>query len=168
MTISEALLADFDAEAAHTRKLLDAVPDGRFDWKPHEKSMTLGGLAGHIADTPNWTGGMMADVFDLATGMDEWAPFEPETRAELMEAFEKNLNVFREAVAGKDDGFLSATWEMRMGDQVLMSCPRHAALRSTLIHHVAHHRGQLTVYLRLLDVPVPGTYGPTADEQMFA
>jgi len=168
MTIAEHLLADFRFEVDGTRKVLDAVPADRFDWQPHEKSMSLQRLAGHVAETPGWTTAMMEDEMDFAAVAGEWKPFLPATKQELMEAFEAQMKGFEKLVDGKSDEFMSGIWTMRSGDHVIMKAPRHTAIRTTVIHHVIHHRGQLTVYLRLLGVPVPGTYGPTADQEAMA
>jgi uncharacterized damage-inducible protein DinB len=163
MSIADALVADFLEEAENTRKVLAAVPENRLDWKPHAKSMPLGRLAGHIAETPGWTPSMMNDELDFASSGAEWKPFLPAKSSELLERFEREVQAFPRVITGKTDEFLKRTWTMRHGAQVLWQVPRHTALRSTAIHHIVHHRGQLTVYLRLLDVPVPPTYGPTAD-----
>jgi uncharacterized damage-inducible protein DinB len=164
MSTARSLIADFDKEAALTRKVLAAVPEDRLAWKPHDKSMTLGGLAGHIAETPGWCGAMLEPDFDMAAGMTDWKPFQPATRKELLDAFDRNARAFAPLFADRDDAFMQETWTMRNGATVMISEPRHAVARMIAIHHSIHHRGQLTVYLRLLGVPVPGTYGPTADE----
>jgi uncharacterized damage-inducible protein DinB len=165
MSIAEALVADFREEAGNTRKVLSAVPDDRLDWKPHAKSMSLGRLAGHIAETPGWIPSMMADEMDFAKSGGDWKPFLPVSRAELLARFEREIEAFAQLVRDRPDDFLKRTWTMRHGAQVLWQVPRHTAIRSTAIHHIVHHRGQLTVYLRLLEVPVPPTYGPTADTE---
>lgn len=167
MSISEALLAHFKAEAANTRKVLEAVPEDRFDWKPHDKSMSLGQLASHIAENPTWVDGMVPDEFDMGEMDKSYQPFAAGSLEELLKAFEDNNGHFEEIVSGMSDETLAATWTMTSGDQVLMSSPRHEVMRSIMIHHAIHHRGQLTVFLRLLDVPVPATYGPTADDSSF-
>ena len=165
MSMCQALIADFGKEIENTRKILDAVPEDKFDWKPHEKSMPLGALAGHVAENPDWTSSMMVPVFDFVADAADYKPFVPSTKAELMEAFEKNYGGFAETLGDGDDDFFRETWTMRAGDTVMMEEERHWAIRQLAIHHMIHHRGQLTVYLRMLDVPVPGTYGPTADEK---
>jgi len=166
MSLQAALLRDFDQEIPYTTKLLAAVPDDKLDWKPHEKSMSLGQLAGHLAECPMWVGSMMEDEMDFAN-MGDYQPYVPTTSAEAIATFEKNNAALYDALKGREDAFLETEWTMRKGDQVLMKQPRHEVIRSVLLHHQAHHRGQLTVYLRLLDVPVPATYGGTADEEMF-
>lgn len=167
-TLSALLVEDFRDEAAATRRYLERVPEDRFDWKPHEKSMSLAQLAGHLAEAPGWIAGMAEDEFDMASLDEGYAPFVPGNRAELLEALEKNVAVFEQVVADRDDAFLSADWTMRHGDAVLLSAPRHQAIRRTGIHHWIHHRGQLSVYLRELGVDVPPTYGPTADDPSFS
>lgn len=166
MNLSESLLHDFRREAGLTRPILAVVPEDRLDWQPHAKSWTLAKLAGHVAENPSWVGAMIEDEMDLsATG--DWKPFEPANQKELLETYDKSVKQVEDALAGRDDAFLERTWTMKNGDQVIMSQPRFEVLRSIVLHHWIHHRGQLTVYLRLLDVPVPGTYGPTADFPEF-
>ena len=167
MSIAEALVADFREEAENTQKVLLAVPDDRLDWKPHPKSMSLGRLAGHIAETPSWIPSMMEDELDFAKS-GGWKPFLPAKQSDLLDRFRRENEAFQRLVAGKPDEFLLRSWTMRHGDHVLWQVPRHTAIRSTAIHHIVHHRGQLTVYLRLLGVPVPPTYGPTADSESGA
>ena len=162
MKLSELLMADFQREAGLTRRMLEAVPEDRLDWKPHEKSWTLGLLAGHIAENPSWVNGMIEDEMNLSE-MADWKPFDPKSSEELLEGFDKNVKVFDEVVAGRDDAFMEGNWQMKNGDDVIMSQPKYEVIRQIVIHHFVHHRGQLSVYLRLLDVPVPSTYGPTAD-----
>jgi len=166
MSIAEALTTDLEQEAAGTRKMLALVPEAKFAWKPHEKSMTLGQLASHLAEAPAWTAGFLEPVMDFAA-MKDYVPFAAKTNAELCAAFDKNHEAALAGLRGRDDAFLRATWTMKNGDTVLMSQPRKDAMRSILLHHTIHHRGQLSVYLRLLGVPLPGIYGPTADSPKF-
>ena len=163
MSIAESLIADLKQEGGMTRTVLQAVPTDKYDWKPHEKSMSLGGLAGHLAETPSWLGSMMEDVFDFATDMGDYKPFVPEDHSDLLAAFDENLANAIALLEGKDDDFMVGVWRGLSGGKEVMAGPRCAMARSILVHHAAHHRGQLTVYLRLLDVAVPPTYGPTAD-----
>jgi uncharacterized damage-inducible protein DinB len=163
MTIAESILRDHEAEAAFSRALLAAVPEERFSWKPHEKSMSLGELAGHIAEAPSWVEAMGTESFDFAALGEEYAPFAPSSSPELLETLDSNTAAFRRFLADRDDDFMSAEWSMSAGEHEIVREPRDAAIRSILLHHVSHHRGQLTVYLRLLGVEVPRTYGPTAD-----
>ena len=162
-SIAQSLIADMKQEAAFSRAVLGAVPAEKFDWQPHEKSMSLGALASHIAETPNWLGSMMQDVFDFETAMADYRPFAAADREELLAALDENLATALALLEDKDDEFMTGVWRGVKGDKELMVGPRAAMARSILVHHVAHHRGQLTVYLRLLGVPVPPTYGPTAD-----
>lgn len=162
MTIADSLLADLDREAERTRKLLAAAPEERFAFRPHEKSWTLAELAGHLAEAPMWAHGYLEDEMDFAQ-MGDYRPFVPKDKAELMAKLDENLAVCRDALAALDDARMRDTWTGRMGDRVLVQAPRDQLVRDTLIHHWIQHRGQLQVYLRLCDVPVPPTYGPTAD-----
>lgn len=164
MTISEALVVDFKREAPSTRKVLEAVPEDQLEWKPREKSMSLGQLASHIAETPSWVHSMMEPKLDIAATGADYQPFMAASSAELLETFDEKAKGLEETLSGRDDAFLSETWTMCQGEKVLMSMPRHAAVRAIAIHHIIHHRGQLTVYLRLLGVAVPSAYGPTADD----
>lgn len=166
MLISDWLLSALEAEVPLTRVMLEAVPADRFDWQPHPKSMSLGALAGHLAEMPLWIASLMEDEMDFAQ-LEGYRPFVPATKAELLTTFEDNAKLLRPGLAGRDDAFMSATWTMRHGDKIVLQKPRGDVLREIQIHHLAHHRGQLTVYLRLLDVPVPSTYGPTADAPSF-
>jgi uncharacterized damage-inducible protein DinB len=159
---TRALLAEFDHEMASTRRLLERVPDGRYDWSPHDKSMKLGRLASHIADVPSWlpaVAGRTELDFKLHTQT------RAASTAELVAAFERNLTAGREALAAVADDAWSETFTLRAGDHVVFALPRKVAIRSFVLNHLIHHRGQLSVYLRLLDVPVPGMYGPSADEK---
>jgi uncharacterized damage-inducible protein DinB len=166
MSIAAELVRDLEDEAVKTRKMLELVPDAQLDWKPHEKSMTLGMLASHLAENPVWIPAMLEDELDFAR-MGDYTPFAAKSRQELLLGFDKNLRAGVDAIRGREDDFLARTWTMRNGPKVLMSCPKSEAIRSTAIHHWIHHRGQLSVYLRLLGVPLPQTYGPTADDPAF-
>lgn len=164
MTIAEQLLAEFEQESKVTRVHLEAAPEDRFAWKPHDKSMSLAQLGGHIAEAACWAEWMAEPELDFA-GLD-WKPFVPETKAQLLERFDRDVRVMRDQFAGRDDAFMDDEWTMRAGDKVFINEPRHAVVRNMVLSHTIHHRGQLTVYLRLLGVPVPTAYGPTADFQM--
>ena len=166
MSIALDLVSDLEEEAKHTRKMLAVVPEEKLAWKPHQKSMSLGQLASHLAETPSWTAGILEPVMDFAA-MEGYQPFLARTRAELVAEFEKNHRACIETLRDRDDRFMRETWTMKHGPKVLLTQPRKDVLRSTLLHHGAHHRGQLTVYLRLLGVPLPATYGPTADDPSF-
>lgn len=165
-TLAQVSLGDLAHELATTRRVLERVPDEHWDWKPHAKSMTLGQLAGHVANLLNWGIHTMSE-----TGVDFAAPPavppRPADRAGLLAAFDAGAERVRAGVEGADDEALGAPYTMRRGEQVITSMPRAAMLRGWILSHIIHHRGQLTVYLRLLDVPVPSVYGPSADEGRF-
>jgi uncharacterized damage-inducible protein DinB len=163
MAIADALLPEYDHEVATTRRLLERVPDAKFDWKPHQKSMSLGELASHLATMLSW-GSMTlnAPEFDL-TG--DHAPVVLHSRADLLASFDKEAAAARAALAGKSDAEMMAPWSLKREGKPLFTMPRAAVLRSFVMNHMVHHRGQLSVYLRLNDVPVPSMYGPSADEQ---
>jgi uncharacterized damage-inducible protein DinB len=166
MTISEILLPEFDQEMANTRKIIECVPEDKFGWKPHEKSMTLGRLASHVAEMPGWVVVTInQDKLELTPGQ---KPFLASTKAELLETLDKNVSEARKAIAGATDDHLSKIWSLIYGGKTVFSMPRAAVLRSMVMSHMIHHRGQLGVYLRLVDVAIPGMYGPSADTPMFA
>jgi uncharacterized damage-inducible protein DinB len=159
----EALAAELQQEAKTTRRLLERVPEGSFGWKPHEKSMTLGQLAGHVAQLPTLIiPALTDDEFDFAVA--GWKPFSPQSTAELVEQFDANISATAEALNSQPDESMGQTWKLKSGDHVLFEMPRAMVVRFVGLNHVVHHRGQLSVYLRLLDVPLPSIYGPTADE----
>ena len=162
MAIREALLADYDHEMGTTRRLLERLPADRLQWKPHDKSMSLGGLATHLSRIPEWAGTILNEpFFDL----DDAPPgaAEQTSRDGILEAFDAARARTR-ASMDKTDAEYNALWTLKRGGQQLFSVPRVAAFRSFVLHHIIHHRGQLSVYLRLHDVPVPAIYGPSADE----
>ncbi len=163
MAIKDGLLSEYDHEIATTRRLFERLPDDKLSWKPHEKSMSLGGLATHVANLPNWASFIFeAPFFDLAL-----APPNLEargSRAELLQFLDDSSRRGRAALERGADVEYGAMWTLKRGTQEIFSLPRIAALRSFVVSHLIHHRGQLSVYLRLIDVPVPSIYGPTADE----
>ena len=165
MAIAQALLPEFDQEMANTRKTLERVPDSKWDYKPHPKSGTMGWYAGHLANLPSWPiFTIRQDELDLAQ------PFDmPSTknRAEVLAVFDKNVADARQAIAGASDQELMKPWSLKKGGQTLMTLPKVAVLRGFVMNHIIHHRGQLTVYLRLNDIPVPALYGPSGDEGAF-
>lgn len=163
MSLAESLIADFKEQLAKSRALVDAAPEDKYDWKPHDKSMSLGALASHIAETPTWGDSVLLEEFDFATGMADYKPFLAASRDELLSALDRNAEAFVASIDGKDDAFMTGVWRGVSGDKEVMAGPRADILRSFMVHHQAHHGGQLSVYLRLLDVPVPPTFGPTAD-----
>jgi uncharacterized damage-inducible protein DinB len=163
MPILDALLPEFDHEMATTRRVLERVPEPRFDWKPHDKSMSLGELAGHLANIPFWCTITLRDTsLNLAT-LERNKP--PTSLAGLLEEFDRLLAAARERLAAATDPEFIVPWTLKHGDQEFFTMPRISVLRTFVLNHSIHHRGQLSVYLRLNNVPVPPIYGPTADEQ---
>jgi uncharacterized damage-inducible protein DinB len=147
-------------ESATTRKMLERVPEDAFDWKPHEKSMALGRLAGHVAELV----GMFVPMVTMdAMSFGDYTPFKPASVAELLEKFDKNVADAVELLKNQSDEQLPKTWQIKSGERVFIGMARGAFIR-WLLSHIVHHRGQLSVYLRLRDVPLPSVYGPTADE----
>jgi uncharacterized damage-inducible protein DinB len=158
-----AAFGDLEGELKTTRRLLERVPDEHWDWKPHEKSMSLGRLAGHLAElTFLGTTVVQREVFDVATDRPQTTP--PANRQEVLAAFDQGSAQLVEAVNGAAADAWGQTWTLKASGQTFISMPKAAALRLMGISHPIHHRGQLSVYLRLLGVPVPSIYGPTADE----
>ena len=166
MPLIDALLPEFDREMGLTRRALERVPDGQFDWKPHPTSMTLGRLAEHLTEMPQWaTTTMTQSSLELTT--ERPADYgRPATRAAVIKQFDTYLKESRGTVAGKTDGELNAPWTLKAGGKEVFTMPKIAVIRNFVLNHMIHHRGQLMVYLRMLGVPVPSTYGPSADEQM--
>lgn len=169
MPFKDTLLPEFDMEMDNTRRTLERVPDDKFAWQPHAKSGTLGWLATHIATIPEWAKMTMEqDSVNLAPAGDSaYVPPNPSNRKEMLELFDKNRTEARAALAGADDAAYAKPWALLMGEKELFREPRAAVLRRMVLNHLIHHRGQLTMYFRLLGVPVPGLYGPSADEQTF-
>jgi uncharacterized damage-inducible protein DinB len=158
---------DLEAEFASTRRLLERFPAEHADWKPHDRSMSLGALASHVATLPRFAMYMInSDEHDMAAGSDR--PGVARTAAELVALFDDSAAAARAAVAGAAPERMGDRWKLRMGDQVFLDDRRGKLLRQHLVSHAAHHRGQLTVYYRLLGVPVPGLYGPSADDMAGA
>jgi uncharacterized damage-inducible protein DinB len=161
MAIKDALLAEYDHEVATTRKLLERLPDEKLAWKPHPKSMSLGGLGTHLANLPTWAGNILDESFFDLAGMT--VATEKTSRDDILKTFDENTKRARELM-DKTDAEYVARWSLRRGGQEMFTLPRIVALRSFVMSHIIHHRGQLSVYLRLNDIPVPPIYGPTADE----
>jgi uncharacterized damage-inducible protein DinB len=166
MSIADALLAEFDQEMATTRKHLERVPAKDADWKPHAKSMTLGALAAHVAEVPSWIKGILtqAELDFNPPGGPAYASPTFESTPKLLAFFDEQVQQARAAIAATSDKDFQATWTLKSGGAAFFTTPRIAVMRSFVLNHLYHHRGQLTVYLRLRNVPVPQTYGPTADE----
>jgi len=165
MAFKEALLAEFDHEMGSTRRLLERVPEAQLGWKPHEKSSSLGDLSGHIASLSTWMDRILESAeFDLASAT-ELRPPSPASRDEVLHRLDANAKSARAKLAEQTDASLLASWTLRDGGREVFTMPRSSVLRSFVFNHLIHHRGQLTVYLRLQNVPLPSLYGPTADER---
>jgi uncharacterized damage-inducible protein DinB len=162
MNLNEPLIAELQIEAGTTRKMLERVPQDSLAWKPHGKSRTLGEIAAHIADLPG--------LFIATLNRDECDRYDyqavSDTVPDILEAFDRNISGAFEALKTLSDERLLAPWRYKYGEQVIFEMPRLVVIRTTALNHLIHHRGQLSVYLRLLDVPLPPVYGPTADEPM--
>ena len=165
MPLADALLPEFDHETGVTRRLLERVPDGQFAWSPHQKSMTLGKLATHVAEVLTW---LPETVHKTEINWDTTAPYVPksfDTREGVLAFFDQSREAARSALAGASDAELMQPWTFKKDGQVVFSQPKIGVIRGMVMNHMIHHRAQLSVYLRLLDVPVPSIYGPSADEQ---
>lgn len=162
---SSALIAEIEQEAQSLRKSLERVPAEKFDWKPHEKSMSFAQLASHVAELISWTvPTLTAPELDFAT-MD-YKPFVPQTTQDLVDFFERNLSEAIETLNNTPDALYGEMWTLRQGEQIFFTMPKAAVMRGFVLSHLYHHRGQLSVYLRLNDIPVPSLYGPSADESI--
>ena len=166
MRVSETLLPEFDHEMRNTRKTLERIPEEKFDWKPHEKSMTLRSLATHLANIPSWAArSINENSMDLAPPGKPPLRVEPaNSRAEVLDLFDKNVAEARAAIAGANNERFFEPWSLLSGGKTIFTMPRVAVVRSFVMNHNIHHRAQLGVYLRLNDIPVPSIYGPSADE----
>jgi uncharacterized damage-inducible protein DinB len=166
MTIANALLAELEQEAHTTQRVLERIPKAHLSWKPHPKSMSLGQLALHVATVPGNVAELAA--MDTIPEPPAFVQAEAATAAELVPALAASVAKARRHLGGLDDAAMGATWRLMAGGRELMAMPRAAFARTVMLNHWYHHRGQLLVYLRLLDLPVPSVYGPTADENPFA
>ncbi len=167
MNLNEPIIAEMNQEAIATRKMLERVPADKLAWKPHEKSMSLGELAAHVAEISQWTGSTInKDELDFAK--EEYKPFKPETTAELVKFFDDNqaeaLKTLKDNATNEN---LMSMWSLKNGETTYLTMPKIAVIRGFVLSHIIHHRAQLGVYLRMLDIPVPSTYGPSADEQVM-
>lgn len=167
MSLNQALLGEFDNEMMNTRKTLERVPEGKSSWKPHPKSMEFGRLSTHVAELPGWIPYVLQDnSFDVdPPGGRGSQPASITSRQQLLELFDKNVASGRAALAAATDEQFNQPWSLLKGGKPILTLPRAAVLRGLIMNHLIHHRAQLGVYLRLNDVPVPATYGPSADEQ---
>lgn len=162
-TIGSAFLAEFEQEGKVTREVLSRVPTDKFDWKPHDKSMSFGKLASHVAEMFGWTGPtLLYPELDFAK-MD-YKPFEPASTEDLVEYFDKNIAEAFDVLRNMTDEQFMGDWTLRNGEKIYFTLPKVVAMRSFVMNHIVHHRGQLSVYLRLNDIAVPAIYGPSADE----
>jgi uncharacterized damage-inducible protein DinB len=163
--IKQAMINEIKHEAAQTKKLLERVPFDKFDWSPHEKSMKLGRLAIHIAEIPRWSSRILAATeFDFTKA--GYKAAEVHSTEELVQLSENNIQTALDDFNTTKDEDLLASWTFRRGEHVIFTLPRAAAIRTLAMNHLLHHRGQLSVYLRLLNIPIPGMYGPSADEPL--
>jgi uncharacterized damage-inducible protein DinB len=167
MSIAQTLLPEFDQEMANTRKVLERVPDDKWGWKPHEKSGTVGWLAAHVGTVPEWlTMTLNSESLDYApVDGPAYTPPKIENAKQLLAAFDKAAREARTALVAASDQDFMKNWTLLAGGKEIFTMPRIACVRGMILNHLIHHRGQLTVYLRLVNVPVPGLYGPSADEQ---
>lgn len=166
MKIIDALLAELEQEALSTTRVLERVPQEHLSWRPHPKSFSLGQLALHVATIPGTIAQLAA--MDTVSAPPAFTQPEAATAAELVPALKASVAQAREALGGFDDAAMMATWRLNAGDREIMAMPRAAVARMIMLNHWYHHRGQLLVYLRMHDVPLPSVYGPTADENPFA
>jgi uncharacterized damage-inducible protein DinB len=169
MPMNQALLPEFDQEIKNTRECLSRVPDDKFDFKPHQKSGSMGWLANHVSQMTGWLAEMLVtDSFDVAPGGKNVEIPSAKTRAELLAMFDKSSAAARAALAKVTDEQLMKTWTLYQNGATIFAMPRIAVYRGMILNHIIHHRGQLTVYLRLNNIAVPAIYGPSADENPFA
>ncbi len=167
MAMRDALLSEFNQEMTNTRRMLERVPDNRLDFQPHAKSFRMNRLAGHVADLVSWaTYTLQTHMLELEVA--KFVPFDPSSTQELLSRFDKNVREARAALEESSEDDLYAIWTMKREGQIVMTMPRINVLRSMVMNHLVHHRAQLGVYLRLLDIAVPGMYGPSADEAAAA
>ena len=166
MDAQKELIAEFDREAANTRKMLDAIPaDADFNFKPHPKSMSLGRLVGHLTDfSGEWALSTLTKDKIEFSPESSWKPFVPTSKAEALEKFDKELVATRAALVATTGETWDRNWQLVWQGKAWIDAPKHQVFRDSVLNHMIHHRGQLTVYLRLLNAKVPGTYGPSADE----
>jgi uncharacterized damage-inducible protein DinB len=167
MALIDGMLQELEQETLTTRRVLERVPDKQLTWRPHEKARTLGQLALHIATVPGGVAELVASPSPAQAPQFNNDP-SPTSTAELMRALDQSVAKAKKVLAGMDDTTLMATWRLRNGEREVLAAPRIAVLRSVMLNHWYHHRGQLTVYLRQLGVPIPSIYGPSADENPFA
>jgi uncharacterized damage-inducible protein DinB len=166
MAIIDGMLQELEQEAQTTQRVLERVPDHKLTWRPHEKARTLGELALHVAMVPGAVAEFVAAQSPVQAP--QFVDPSPTSASELIPALEQSIGKAKKALGGMNDAAIMATWRMMQGDRELMAVPRVVMLRSIMLNHWYHHRGQLTVYLKELGVPIPSIYGPSADENPFA
>jgi uncharacterized damage-inducible protein DinB len=166
MALIDGMLKELEEEARTTRRVLERVPDSQLGWRPHEKARTLGELALHVATVPGGVAELVAS--QSVAQAPKFTDQSPQSASELIPALEQSIAKAKEKLGSMDDAALNSTWRLMKGERELFAVPRAAILRSIMLNHWYHHRGQLTVYLRELDVPIPSIYGPSADENPFA
>ena len=166
MSYAQTILPEFDQEMASTRKVLERIPEDKFDWKPHPKSNTIGWNANHLAEMAGWVEGTLTQLeWDIAPeGGEEYQSPKLTSRQEILDLFDKNVAEARQAIADVNDEDMNVTWSLTKAGEPLFTMPRAAVIRSFVLNHTVHHRAILCVYLRLNDIPVPGMYGPSGDE----
>ena len=162
-SIAAALIAELENEGATTRKVLERIPPEKFDWKPHDKSMTMVRLASHVAEMHSWTVPTVTQP-ELDFAKFDYKPAELKTTEDLVALFEKSYNEALDALKGATDDIWSEPWSLKNGETTYFTMPKIAVMRSMVLNHIVHHRGQLSVYLRENNIPVPAMYGPSADE----
>jgi len=167
MALKDPIIAEMEQEAIATRKTLERVPADKFTWKPHDKSMSLGQLASHVAEIAQWTNSTI-NKDELDFSKEEYKPFEPKTTEELVKFFDDTqASALKTLNDNATDENLMGMWSLKNGETTYLTMPRIAVMRGFVLSHLIHHRAQLGVYLRMLDVPLPSTYGPSADESVM-
>jgi uncharacterized damage-inducible protein DinB len=164
MRAIDSILTELDQEAQTTKRVLERIPDDKLTWKPHPKSFSLGQLGLHIASLP---GGFTAAIVNDTREVPNFSQPQPKSRQEILDTFSKGIESAKETLKTMDDAKLASNWSLMRNGKAVLSAPRIGVLRSILLNHAYHHRGQLSVYLRMLDVPLPSIYGPSADENPF-
>lgn len=166
MTLGQILAAELKHEAVSIRKMLERIPDDKLAWKPHEKSMSLERVAGHIVEMLSWTKATLTED-ELDFSKFDYKPKQYTASAEFVADLDANVTEAVEILNGVSNETMSENWTMRRGEKIYFTMPKAAVMRTFVMNHIVHHRGQLSVYFRLLDVPVPSIYGPSADEQIM-
>ncbi len=166
MSLSKLFLTEFEQEMANTRKTIERIPDDKFDWRPHEKSFTMGYLATHLANIQSWVNVTLnMDEFDMyPKDGEEFVPPKAENKNEVLDLFDKNNEEAKQSLANIPDEKFNENWSLLSGGNIIFTMPKSVVFRNFVLNHTIHHRAQLGVYLRLNDIPVPAIYGPTADE----